>query len=100
MPSPKSNHDWNEYRVHVLKSLDDIPRQIESLSNKLDQSTNSLYARIETIRTEINGKVDDLRTDIAVLKTKERAKATLQASIWGGIVGLIVSVTTWLIKKP
>lgn len=60
---------WAIWSKHVLLELERLNDEIEKVGNKLDE----------------------IRDDVIMLKTK--------ASLWGGITGLIVAVAVSLITK-
>ena len=58
MASGEDTNGWNEWSKHVLKELERLNQNYESLNNKIDG-----------IRTDVHEEISDVRNDITKLKT-------------------------------
>ena len=99
MALPKNDNGWNEFKKLVLFRLDDLSTDHKTLSAKVDGFKGSFNDKLETVKTEIIEKVNQLELKYTRIDTKLKFTMGMYTAIGSAFFGIIINIIMQVIQE-
>jgi hypothetical protein len=90
-----TQNGWNEYKRLVLAQLEGLTKKTEIIEEKLDDAKRDIEDKIDKKVGVVADKLDVLKTDFTVLKTK----AVVYGALAGFFIALLVQVVLTILQQ-
>jgi hypothetical protein len=96
MINSTNNNGWQEWAKYVLMSLEDLKAQNTCSEKKIDENKDAFIRAINTLELNVTREINEVRSDIAILKTRFAVRTVAWSSIIPGIVGGLMLLIKYL----
>jgi len=76
-----TKNGWGEWKNLVLDKLETSQAAIKKLEDKVDNN-----------KEDVVNKIAELKTDIAMIKTEMKTRASFTGAISGGIISILIMI--------